>query len=98
MLRGPTGRVAGTAGRIGEYDLCTLATAKTFVWPETRWDTLANCELDVFNEVHMDDLHASRPRPALDLIQTNLSQKIQFKIWTVYEVGMKYEHLKREHT
>ena len=25
---------------------------------------------------------------------TNLSQKIRFKIWTVYEVGTRYEHLK----
>ena len=39
----------------------------------------------------MDDLHVTGPRPALDLVQTNLSQ-----IWTVYEVGMRYEHLKRE--
>ena len=44
----------------------------------------------------MDDLHVTGPGPALDLVQTNLSQKIRFKIWTVYEVGMKYEHLKRE--
>ena len=44
----------------------------------------------------MDDLHGTGPRPALDLVQINLSQKIRFKIWTVYEVGMKYEHLKRE--
>ena len=27
-------------GRIGESDLCTLATANTIVWPETRWNTL----------------------------------------------------------
>ena len=33
----------------------------------------ANYELDVFIEVHMDDLHGTRPRPALDLVQTNLS-------------------------
>ena len=44
----------------------------------------------------MDDLCGSGPRPALDLVQTNLSQKIRFKIWTVHEVGMNYEHLKRE--
>ena len=44
-----------------------------------------------FNLVHMDDLHGTGPTPALDLVQTNLS-----KIWTVYEVGMRYEHLKRE--
>ena len=56
----------------------------------------ANYELDVCSEVHMDDLHGTGPRFALDLVQTNLSQKIRFKIWTVYEVGMKYEHLKRE--
>ena len=44
----------------------------------------------------MDDLHGTGPRPALDLVQTNLSQKIRFKIWTVCEVAMKYEHHKRE--
>ena len=35
----------------------------------------------------MDDLHATGPGPA---------QKIRFKIWTVYEEGVRYEHLKRE--
>ena len=49
----------------------------------------ANCELDVFIEVHMDDLHGTGPRPALDLIQTNFSQKILVKIWTVNEVGVR---------
>ena len=44
----------------------------------------------------MDDLHGTRPRPAKDLDQTNFSQKIRFKIWTVYEVGMKVQHFKRE--
>ena len=44
-----------------------------------------------FKLVHMDDLHGTEPRPALDLVQTTLSQ-----IWKVYEVGMRYEHLKRE--
>ena len=57
---------------------------------------LANYELDVFIEVHMGDLHGSGPRLALDLVQTNLSQTIRFKIWTVNEVGMRYEHLKCE--
>ena len=41
-----------------------------------------------FNLVHMDDLRGTGPRPALDLVQTNLSQ-----IWTVHVVG---DHLKRE--
>ena len=31
-----------------------------------------------------------------NLVQTNLSQKIRFKTWTFYEVGMNFEHLKRE--
>ena len=54
----------------------------------------ANCELDVFIEVHgRSPWHWTE---TLDLVQTNLSQKIRFKIWTEYEVGMKYEHLKRE--
>ena len=48
----------------------------------------ATFELDVFIEVHMDDLHGTGPRPALNLVQTNLSQKVRFKIWTVIEVGM----------
>ena len=37
----------------------------------------ANYELDVFIEVHMDDLHGTGPRLALDLVQTNFSQKIR---------------------
>ena len=44
----------------------------------------------------MDDLHGIRQRPTLDLVQTNFSQKDHFKIWTVYEVGMIYEHVKCE--
>ena len=81
-------------GRIGESDLCAVATAKTIVRPEMRWNTLGrlhfmadcleeqsfdrcdaapqfltNYELDVFIEVHMDDLHGSGPRLALDLVQ-----------------------------
>ena len=56
----------------------------------------ANVELAFFIEVHMDDLHGIRQRPTLDLIQTNFSQKDHFKIWTVYEVRMRYEHVKCE--
>ena len=33
---------------------------------------------------------------AFDRDQTNFSQKMRFKIWTVYEVGMKFKHFKRE--
>ena len=44
----------------------------------------------------MDDLHGIRPRPAQDLVQANFSQRIRFKIWTVFEVGMKFKHFKRE--
>ena len=46
---------------------------------------LANYEVDVFIEVHINDLHGTGPRPALELVQTNFSQRIRFKIWTVYE-------------
>ena len=57
--------------------------------------SLQNFELDVFSiELHMDDLHGTGPRPALDLVQTNLSQEIRNKVWTVYEAGMREEHLK----
>ena len=47
----------------------------------------ANYELEVSIEVHMDDLHGTGPRLALDVTQTNFSQKFPFKIQTVYEVG-----------
>ena len=36
-----------------------------------------NHELEVFIEVHMDDLHGTGPRLSLVLVQTNLSQKIR---------------------
>ena len=36
-----------------------------------------------------------RERP-LDVVQTILSQRIRFEIWTENEVGMRYEHLNRE--
>ena len=49
-------------------------------------------ETDGVIEVPLDD----GPRPALDLFQTNPSQKIRFQIWTVHDVGMNYEHLMRE--
>ena len=49
----------------------------------------ANYELDVSIEVHMDELHGAGPRLAVDLVHTNLSHKIRFKIWTVYEMRMK---------
>ena len=56
------------------FNLRALATAGTAVWSETRSKTLggldgrcgavpkffANCELDVFLEVHMGDLHSTR--------------------------------------
>ena len=45
---------------------------------------------------HVYDLHGTGPRLALDLVQTNLSQKIRFKVWTLNEVGVRYEHLERE--
>ena len=47
-------------------------------------------------EVHVYDLHGTGHRPALDLVQTNLSQKIRFKVWTLNEVGVRYERLERE--
>ena len=46
---------------------------------------VANCELGILIEVHMDELHGTGPRPALNLVKTYLSHKIRFKIWTVYE-------------
>ena len=53
-------------------------------------------ELDFSFEVHVYDLHGTGPRLALDLVQTNFSQKICFKIWTLNEVGVRYERLERE--
>ena len=58
--------------------------------------SFAHYELDVFLEVHMDDLHGTGPRIALEVVQNKSSQKIRFKIWTVCEVCMKYEYLERE--
>ena len=52
-----------------------------------------NYSLDVSVEVHMDDLHGTGPKPALDLVRTNFSQTIRFKVWTVYEIETRYEHL-----
>ena len=50
----------------------------------------ANCELDVFIEVHMDDLHGTRPRLALEQMSKQTShRKSVFKIWTVNEVGTR---------
>ena len=69
---------------------------QTFDKCDAAQKIFANYELDVFVEVHMDGLHGTGPRLALDLVQTNPSQKIRFNIWTVNEVGMRYEHLKRE--
>ena len=111
--------MVGIAGRVGEFDLCVVATANRAVLPETRWNMLgrrhgerfeeqsfdrcdaapqifANYELDVFIELHMDDLQGTGPRPALDLVQANISQKIRSKMWTVNEVGMRYRRVKRE--
>ena len=44
----------------------------------------------------MYDPHGTGPRLALDLVQTNLSQKNLFKIWTLNEVGVRYERLECE--
>ena len=44
----------------------------------------------------MDDLHGIGPKLALDLGRINLSQTSRFKVRTVYDMGMRYEHLKRE--
>ena len=74
-----------TLGRL----LAERSEEQSFDWCDADPQPFANDELDVFIEVHMDDLHGIGPRPALDLVQTNLSQKIRFKIWTVNEVGMK---------
>ena len=55
-----------------------------------------NYAVDVSIEVHVHDLHGTGPKPAKDLVQTNLSQTFRFKVSTVYGVGMRYEHLMRE--
>ena len=79
LRRAGTRWVDFTAERLGEQSFEGCGAAPQF---------FANYELDVFIAVHRDDLHGTGPRPALDLVQTNLSQKIRFKIWTEYEVGM----------
>ena len=55
----------------------------------------ANCELNDFIEANMDDLHGTRPRLPLEQIQAHLSQKIRS---IFYEVGTRYEHVKRKRT
>ena len=56
-----------------------------------------NYALHVSIEVHMDDLRGFGPRLALDLVRINFSQDESFQCFgTVYEMGMRYEHLKRE--
>ena len=55
-----------------------------------------NYALDVSIRVHMDDLHGTGPKPALDMVRINLSQTIRFTVRKVYEMGMRYEHLKRD--
>ena len=55
-----------------------------------------NYALHVSTVVHVHDLHGTGPKPARDLVQTNLSQTFRFKVSTVYVVGMRYEHLMRE--
>ena len=55
-----------------------------------------NYALHVSIGVHMDDLHGTGPKTALDLGRINLSQTILFKVRTVYDIGMRYEHLKRK--
>ena len=54
-----------------------------------------NYALDVSVEEHMDGLHGTGPKMALDLVRINLSQTIRSKVRTVYEMCMRYEHLKR---
>ena len=85
--RAGTRREDFMAGRLDEQSFDRCDAAPQF---------FANYDLDVVIEVHMGELHGTGPRPALDLVQTNLSQKIRFKVRTMYEVGMKYEHFKRE--
>ena len=80
--------MGGIAGRIGESDLCILAIAAA---PQFS----ANYELEVFIEVHMDDL-IDTTETCAGLGPNQPFTEIRFKIWTVYEMGMRYEHLKRE--
>ena len=55
-----------------------------------------NYALHVSIGVHMDHLHGTGPKTALDLGRINLSQTIRFTVRTVYDINMRYEHLKRE--
>ena len=62
VLRGPTGRVTGTAGRSGESDLCNLATAETTVWPETCWNPLGRLHGRMRFEGHSFDRCDAAPQ------------------------------------
>ena len=55
---------------------------KSFDRSDAAPQFFATYELDVFIDVHMDDL-----RSALDLVQTNFSQKIRFKFWNNVQSG-----------
>ena len=44
----------------------------------------------------MDNIHGTGSKLALVLVQTHLLQKNHFKVWTVNEVGTRYEHSKGE--
>ena len=76
-------------------------------WQNALMSSVSTVVMQRHNSLHMlswlvssgytwNDLHGIGPRPAQDLVQTNFSKKIRFKIWTVYEEGMRYEHFKRE--
>ena len=75
------GRLHGRHLEEQRFDICEAAP-----------QFLANYELDVSVEVHMDDLHGIGPKLALELVRINFGLKVR----TVYEMGMRYEHLKRE--
>ena len=91
--------MVGRAGRIGEFDLCAVVTAKTPVGSQTRGTRWVDLMAAHLAEQLFDRCGAAPQSFAnyeLDVFQANLSQKIRFKIWTVNQVGMRYEHLKRE--
>ena len=60
------------------------------------FNCFANSELDVFIEVHLDDLHALDRDQRWTWSKPTSHRTSFFKIWTVHEVGMRYEHVNHE--
>ena len=89
----PQAEMLGTADCIGEFDLRDLAAAEKLYGRRragTRWvDFMA----ERLEEPSFDVLPALQTSSG-EQIQAYLSQKVRVKIWTVNEVGTKYQHLK----